>query len=230
MNTGIKVVGAPGGIDDTATLEEAPRDAVGPDDPSRAGGSGAHRRNRTPELPRRRRLSVTGVLAVVGLAGTLVFGVLWAGSSGSGQTDPALKSAAQTFLLDLTNFNAKSVDTNFGSITAMATGPFASQATRFFNSSIRHELETALAESRWQIRDLEVQSDNGSTGSVYAVVDQVFANNKITTPQSDVLRVLVSLQKVQSTWKISDVTVLEGATPGSTGSPSGSAGSSVPGQ
>jgi hypothetical protein len=31
-------------------------------------------------------------------------------------------------------------------------------------------------------------------------------------------------------WKISDVTVLEGATPGSVGSASGSSGSNVPGQ
>jgi phospholipid/cholesterol/gamma-HCH transport system substrate-binding protein len=55
-------------------------------------------------------------------------------------------------------------------------------------------------------------------------------NNKITTPQSDVLRVVVDLAKVGSVWKIADVTVLEGATPASTGSASGSAGSTVPGQ
>ena len=65
---------------------------------------------------------------------------------------------------------------------------------------------------------------------MYVVDDQVYANNKITTPQSDVLLVVVNLAKVGTVWKISDVTVLEGATPASTGSASGSAGSTVPGQ
>jgi hypothetical protein len=48
--------------------------------------------------------------------------------------------------------------------------------------------------------------------------------------QSDVVRLLADLQQVNGVWKISNVTVLEGATPASTGSGSGSAGSSVPGQ
>jgi hypothetical protein len=75
-----------------------------------------------------------------------------------------------------------------------------------------------------------VQSASAQQGSVYVVDDQVYANNKITTPQSDVLRVVINLAKVGTAWKISDVTVLEGATPASTGSASGSAGSTVPGQ
>jgi hypothetical protein len=41
---------------------------------------------------------------------------------------------------------------------------------------------------------------------------------------------VINLAKVGTAWKISDVTVLEGATPASTGSASGSAGSTVPGQ
>jgi hypothetical protein len=183
-----------------------------------------------PTRPKRGLFLVACVVAVLGLLGTIVFGLLWAGSSNSSQTDPAMVQSARSFLTDLTNFNAKSVDADFNSINAMATGAFSGQATKFFNSSIRSALEAALAESRGQIRNIYVQTDNGSTASVYAVVDQVYVNNKISTPQSDVLRILVNLQKVGSSWKISDVTVLEGATPGSTGSPSGAAGSTVPGQ
>jgi hypothetical protein len=180
--------------------------------------------------PQRRLLVGTRVLAALGVMGTLVFGLLWASTGTSTQADPAMQSAARTFLVDLTNFNAKSIDTDFSSITSMATGTFSGQATKFFNSSIRSELEAALAESRGQIRDLYVQSESGSKGAVYAVVDQVYVNNKISTPQADVLRIVVNLQKVASSWKIADVTVLEGATPASAGSASGSAGSTVPGQ
>ena len=169
-------------------------------------------------------------LAVLGLVGTLVFGLLWGTSSSSQIQNPAVTSAAKTFLTDFFNFNAKSVDADFTSITAMATGNFSSQVNTFFNSSIRTELEKALAESRGQIRELYIQSENATSASLYAVVDQVYVNNKITTPQSDVIRLIVNLSQVHATWKISNVTVLEGATPASAGSASGSAGSTVPGQ
>ena len=68
------------------------------------------------------------------------------------------------------------------------------------------------------------------TASVYAVVDQTYVNNKISSPQADVVRLIADLKQVNGVWKISDVTVLEGATPASAGSASGSAGSNVPGQ
>ncbi len=114
----------------------------------------------------------------------------------------------------------------------MATGAFATQAQQFFNASIRKALEQALAESRGQIRYVAVQSENPAAGtaSVYAVVDQTYVNNKIASPQADVVRLVADLKQVAGVWKISGVTVLEGATPASTGSASGSAGSNVPGQ
>jgi hypothetical protein len=68
------------------------------------------------------------------------------------------------------------------------------------------------------------------TASIYGVVDQTYLNNKISTPQADVVRLTADLQQAGGVWKISYVTVLEGATPGSVGSPSGSSGSNVPGQ
>jgi hypothetical protein len=231
--TGVRTVGAPGLRQPEQTWEETnqtnPREGDGDDSDGRDHGTARPGSNRSPR-PRGGLVIGVGALAVLGLIGTLVFAVLWAGASGSGGSDPAMVGAARSFLTDLTNFDAKSVDADFSSINAMATGTFSSQATKFFNSSIRSELESALAESRGQIRSLYVQTDNGTSASVYAVVDQVYVNNKISTPQSDVLRILVNLAKVGPSWKISDVTVPEGATPASTGSGSGSAGSSVPGQ
>jgi hypothetical protein len=232
MTSGVKVVGAPGPTTkETAAPEEtvAVRDDEGTQ--STSARAGARRDDRvTTQRRRHRRPVVVPMLAVLGLLGTLVFGLLWAGKGSSAGTDPAMTGAARAFMTDLTNFNAKSIDADFNAITSMATGTFSGQASDFFNSSIRTQLQDALAESRGQIRDLYVQSASARQGSVYVVDDQVYANNKITTPQSDVLRVVVDLAKVGTVWKISDVTVLEGATPASTGSASGSAGSTVPGQ
>jgi hypothetical protein len=81
---------------------------------------------------------------------------------------------------------------------------------KFFGSDIRQKLETALATSRGQIRDIYVESYGGGQASVYSVIDQVYANNTNKTPQSDVLRVVVNLTQRPQGWKVSNVTVLEG--------------------
>jgi hypothetical protein len=228
---GVRVVGATS--DDTATT---PSDPPGSAAVVSAGGAprrSAPRRSGGDHPVPRRAFRVMTLVAAVGLVGTLVFGVLFATRSGGGPTqDPAVISASRAFLTDFFNFNAKTVDSDFTAVTAMATGAFSTQAQQFFNTSIRTALEQALAESRGEIRALYVQSENQASGSasIYAVVDQTYVNNKITTPQADVVRLVATLQRVGGVWKIAGVTVLEGATPGSVGSPSGSAGSTVPGQ
>jgi hypothetical protein len=219
---GVKVVGATD-TDDAAVAD-------GPPPRTRTHRSGGDRH----PAPTRRGFRVASLLAVAGLVGTLAFGVLYATKGGSGgpAQDPAVVGASRAFLTDFFNFNAKTVDADFDTVTGMATGAFSTQAQQFFNTSIRQALEQALAESRGQIRALYVESENAAqtSASVYAVVDQTYVNNKISTPQADVVRLVADLEKVGGVWKISNVTVLEGATPGSAGSASGSAGSTVPGQ
>jgi hypothetical protein len=218
-DSGVKVVGA------TSPDNEEP--AARTSQPRKRRGGGDR------PVPSRRAFRLVSLLAAVGIVGTLVFGILYTTKSSSGPLqDPAVVSASRAFLTDFFNFNAKTVDSDFNAVTGMATGSFATQAQQFFNASIRKALEQALAESRGQIRYLAVQSENqgAGTASVYAVVDQTYVNNKITSPQADVVRLVADLKVVNGVWKISEVTVLEGANPTSTGSASGSAGSSVPGQ
>ena len=212
--------------------------APAPDDEGRPRRSRLAVRSGTrgPEIdgvPSRRAFRLVSLVAALGIVGTLVFGILYTTKSSAGPVqDPAVVSASRAFLTDFFNFNAKTVDSDFNAVSGMATGAFANQAQQFFNASIRKALEQALAESRGQIRYLAVQSENegAGTASVYAVVDQTYVNNKITTPQADVVRLIADLKQVNGVWKISGVTVLEGATPASTGSASGSSGSNVPGQ
>ncbi len=221
-DSGVKVVGA------TATDDEGPATAESSRrERTRRRGAG----DRT--VPSRRAFRLVSLIAALGVAGTLVFGVLYTTKSSNGPVqDPAVVSASRAFLTDFFNFNAKTVDADFNAVSDMATGAFATQAQQFFNASIRKALEQALAESRGQIRYVAVQSENQAAGtaSVYAVVDQTYVNNKISSPQADVVRLIADLTRVGGVWKISDVTVLEGATPASAGSASGSSGSNVPGQ
>ena len=163
-------------------------------------------------------------LAVAGTAGSVAFGVAWATQRAHQAAATRAETKARTFLIDLTNFDSKTVDADFSAITSMATGTFAGQANKFFDSSIRQELQQALASSRGQVRDLYVQSVTGDQATVYAVVTQLYTNDKITSPQSDVLRMVVDLRQTGGTWKVADVTVLEGPSLSSGGSGSAGAG------
>ena len=138
---------------------------TGPDVP--ATMSLTHRRPVLPSVvpagmapcPSRRAFRLVALVAALGVLGTLIFGVLYATQSNSSAQNPAVNQSAQAFLTDFFNFNAKTVDADFTAVTNMATGPFATQAKQFFNSSIRQALEKALAESRGQTRALYVQSE-----------------------------------------------------------------------
>ncbi|HEY7947089.1 MAG TPA: hypothetical protein VID75_05410 [Acidimicrobiales bacterium] len=239
MERGVKVVGGvpdDNHTDETDETSETPGASGTSETPSEGPPPrpAARRPGGAASGPSRRAFRIVAVVAALGLIGTILFGVLYATKSSSGPVqDPAVKSAANQFLTDFFNFTPKTVDSDFSAITAMATGQFSTQANGFFNSTIRKQLETADASSRGQVRYLAVQQEGNppGTASIYAVVDQTYANNKSTSLGSDVVRLTVDLKQVNGTWKISNVTVLEGATPSSASSGgSGSAGSSVPGQ
>ena len=63
------------------------------------------------------------------------------------------------------------------------------------------------------MRNIYVQSLDGSTAEVYAVVDHTYINSTITKageqPVPDVLRVVLDLTDVAGTWKVSEVSVLQ---------------------
>jgi hypothetical protein len=231
VERGVKVVGAVPAdadkedtTDDEAALESPPL----PPTKRRPGGP--------PPGPSRKTFRIAAAVAALGVAGTVVFGVLYFTKSSGQVQDPAVLSASRSFLNDFFNFTPKTVDSDFNALTSMATGKFATQANQFFNSNIRKALEQAAASARGNIRLLAVQQEGNPAGtaSIYAVIDQTYANNKMTGIGSDVVRLTADLAQVNGAWKISNVTVLEGATPATAGnsgnSGSGSAGSSVPGQ
>ncbi|MDA8056952.1 MAG: hypothetical protein M0032_03120 [Actinomycetota bacterium] len=167
------------------------------------------------------------VVAVLGIAGTAGFGHAWAVQRNTLSQETAARTTARNFLLALTNFTSKNVDAQFNEVQGFATGPFESQSNQFFGSSIRQQLEAALASSRGQIRDLYVQSVSGNAATVYGVVDQTYVNDKMSSPAADVLRVVVNLTDTSSGWKISAVTVLNN--PSSSTAPASGASASTAG-
>lgn len=166
-------------------------------------------------------------VAILGVVGTLVFGHAWASQNGQLGQQAQVRATTSDFLIALTNFNAKDIDTDFNRIQRYATGNFAQQSNQFFGSTIRNQLEAALASSRGQIRSQYIQAINGPNASVFSVVDQTYINDKMKSPAADELQIVTNLTKRGSVWKISDVTVLtngSGAAGAATGAATGAAG------
>lgn len=184
---GIRVVGAP-------PVEPAPAATPGGPAVEPAG--------------RRRLLRLLATVAVAGVLGTIGFGVAWGHAQGQLSAANGAQAAAKRFLFLLTNFDAKSIDSDFNQINAMATGQFAQQAKQVFNSRIRAQLQAAQASTRGQVRYIYTQSYSGGKATFYALVDQTYANTKTKGPQVDELRLVVDMAQVGGQWKVSNLTDL----------------------
>ena len=171
---------------------------------------------------------LVGVLAVIaglGVAFAILFGIWWNGQRVQADARSAAQSTGQNFLIALTNFDSRNINADFKRITGYATGDFAKQATAFFGPQIRQQLEASQASSRGQISSIYVQSATSNSASVYAVVDQTIVNNKFNAPQADELRIVLTLNKVRAGWRVGEVTVLQAP---STGGGAGSTPSTGP--
>ena len=161
---------------------------------------------------------VSGV-ALAGIGGSIAFGVMWAHDRSAASDQADARNLASEFLLDLTNFGPKTIESDFSQMQAMATGHFAAQARQTLAPNLRSQLIAAEVQTQGHIRHLWIQSYSGSAASFYAEVDQTFRNNKSPAVRSDTLRAEVDLSKVNGQWKVAQVTTLgagtaPGATPG----------------
>ncbi len=200
----------------TVTSEDTGQHA--PELPGEAGtasqasaGSASSSKGTIRRLSRLRgRLAVLALAAIatLGAAGTIGFGAAWASLNSRDASAGAARSAASGFLVALTNFDAKTVDADFNAVEAFATGAFATQAHRFFGSSIRGELAHADASSRGKVTSLYVQSIHGANASIYGIVDQTYANDVMKAPASDILRIVLSMRDTSAGWRVAGVDVL----------------------
>lgn len=154
------------------------------------------------------KLLIVTVWAVCSTLFAVGFGVSWASQQSRAGDVEQVNAVSRNFLMALTNFDPGTVNADFGRIQSYATGQFSHQARSFFGSSIRQELATASASSRGLVKHLFVESLNGSSASVYAVVNQTYVNSKIKSPKSDTLRMVLGLNDMPDGWRISSVSVL----------------------
>ncbi|MHB8328895.1 MAG: hypothetical protein ACYDD6_04595 [Acidimicrobiales bacterium] len=169
--------------------------------------------------------ALLGASALVGVILAIGFGTAWSSLNAQNNEQATVRRVSSDFLLALTNFRPNTVYSDFRTIAGYATGAFAKQSNQFFGSSIRQRLQQAQAQSQGQIRYVYIQSLQGSQAAVYGEIYQTYANNKVTTPITDVLQVVLDLSDTSTGWKISAVTVLQ--PPASPSARTGNAGSAV---
>lgn len=165
-----------------------------------------------------REAPVLALVAVLGVAGTIGFGLAWGLGHGGGPQTSAVTTSARNLVIALTNFDPGTVKSDFKQIQADATGSFATQAKQFFGKSITSELSSADAASRGTVKYLYVQSVHGTHATVFAVVTQKYLNKDSSTPIDDTLRLVLGLTDVNGTWKTSSVRVLQQPVSASSGS------------
>jgi hypothetical protein len=211
---GIRVLGQP-----STTSAPEPNEMSGPGEELAPDGEPAPEGEESGRSVRPGVLLALVLVGLLGVIGTITFGLLWAHDqfqqSGTKSVESASRSVAQKFLTDFTTFGPSTVAKTFSDIQALSTGNFARQAKTEFSPSLRQQLQAAKASTQGQVRYLELQSSTANAATYFADVVQTVSNDKTSGPQSDELRLVVDLTKVRGQWKVSAVTSLD--TPAASG-------------
>lgn len=179
----------------------------GPDGPD---GSSAAPEERGGDGVRARELVLLAV-AVLGIAGTVFFGLRWKELDDAQADRAEVEDAATEFLDALFTWDGTTVDADFDRILTYATGEFEEEAQATFNDDeIRQALRENRAGSRMEELDTFTRSIDGDEARVFAVVDQTAANAEFPEGRADTVRVEIGLTQVDGEWKVFDVNVIDG--------------------
>jgi len=192
----------------------APVDPVDPVDPepvteTEREGRKASAGRRSP--PVRGRELVLLAVAVLGIAGTVFFGLRWQELDDAEADRSEVEDAASVFLEALFTWDGTTVDADFDRILAYATGEFEEEAQSTFNDDeIRRSLRENRAGSRMEELDTFTRAIDGDEARVFAVVDQIAANARFPEGRADTVRLEIGLTRVDGEWKVFDVNVIDG--------------------
>jgi hypothetical protein len=158
---------------------------------------------------RRWPLRVATTVAVLGVAGTIGFGVAWRNLDTQQGDVSAAKKQAQNYIIALTNFDPKGLDNEITKIESYATGNFKTSITQFFSNDVRKTLLSRNSASRGQVRAIYPQSNRGGRITFFAVVDDTIANNQLSAPASDEIDMTVDMVKTGQGWRVANNTFLQ---------------------
>ena len=150
------------------------------------------------------------VAAVLGIAGTLVFFFLWRGEKDDDAREGDVRDAAEEFLQALFEFDGATINEDWDHLISLTTGDARLGAEQEFGSpENRQEMAENRVASRWDPRDVFVQTIDGNNASVFAVGDQTIANDLQPQPVRDQLRIEITFLHEDGEWKVSRIDLLQ---------------------
>jgi hypothetical protein len=158
---------------------------------------------------RRWPLRMARTIAVLGVAGTIGFGVAWHNLDSQQGDVSAAKKQAQNYVIALTNFDPKGLDNEINKIESYATGNFKTSISQFFSNDTRNSLLSSNAASRGQVRAIYPQSNSGGHVTFFAVVDDTIANNKLSAPASDEIDMTIDMVNTSQGWRVANNSFLQ---------------------
>jgi hypothetical protein len=159
----------------------------------------------------RARELVLLVIAVLGIAGTILFGLRWKELHDDEQSRQDVEQAAGEFLNALFEWDGSTIDADFDRILDFATGQFEEEAqATFADDETRQALREGQAASRAEGLDIFVRSLNGGDARVFAVVDVTAVNAEFPDRRADTVRIEIGMTRTGGEWKVYDVNLLDG--------------------
>ena len=152
-------------------------------------------------------------LAALLLVSTVTFAVLWLGARGTDQQQVEVADTSRRFLAALTTFSAKTIEDDVAQIRDFAVGNFATEVDATFSPSRIAAIRGNEAVSTGRVKSVFVQSIEGSSATVFGVVNETIVNDDLPAPRLDVLRVELGLVETPGGWKVNSVRILQSPGP-----------------
>lgn len=160
-----------------------------------------------------RRRSLPWVLFALALAAAVAFATLWrVAARRADETErerAEVVGAATRFLGALTNFSAATISRDVAEIRSFAVGDFAAQVRQFFGPQAVAAIREANAKSTGRVQSVFVQSLDGTSASVFGVVNETVTNANSPLPRSEILRLDVEMIDTTAGWRVNRVEILQ---------------------
>ena len=156
-------------------------------------------------------VTVLAALVVLVAAAGTYFGLRYRTANDALRTEQSIdvaraaaSAAGETYAVDLSSYDYRSLDRSFAAITTNSTDAFAQQYQRL-SGSLRDALISQQSVATGKVLAEAVQTANPTRVTLLVFVDQTVSNTSTATPQVNHNRMVLTLLDVSGKWKIDQV-------------------------
>lgn len=168
----------------------------------------------TPPRRSRLRRSVPWIVALAAVAVAAFSTVQWRTLAAEEATRAEVEAVAGAFLLELTTWDASDgLGETRDQLAGFGTGAFRSEVDELFSAELSAELRDVAATSEGEVQDVFLQRIDDGRAVVFGVVLQT-QDTAETDPDTMVRSARIVLERVDGTWKVAQVEMVDPGTGG----------------